>query len=74
MMSCYDVDLIFIIILNFVTSLRMNAKKDQISDGYDYSLPPAALRFLALVAFILFCANFKRGEVAPIVDQPNLYE
>ena len=35
MMSRYDVDLIFIVILNFVGSLGMIAKKDQISDGYN---------------------------------------
>ena len=35
MMPCNNIDLIFIIILNFITSLGMIVKKDQISDGYD---------------------------------------
>ena len=33
--SGYDIDLIFIIILNLVASLRVVAKKDRISDGYN---------------------------------------
>ena len=34
-MFCYDIDLIFIIILNLIASLGMVTKKDQISNGYD---------------------------------------
>ena len=32
---CYDIDLIFVIVLNFVASLGMITKKDQISNGYN---------------------------------------
>ena len=35
MVSCYNIDLIFIIILNLVVSLGMVTKKDQISDRYN---------------------------------------
>ena len=68
-MSCYDVDLIFIIILNLIASPRDDHEEGP--TGITRSLPPVALRFFSISCFnILLCTFVGLEKLLQLLIDP----